>query len=472
MPIAYATIDNPEEAAILAAQAAAYAAGVAHAVGSGVVPALSWTQPTWFIDPANVTGLASDTNDGQTVSTPFLTYARLLQTWGTQEPILDIDVVVTFLSGASNPDEDPIRFSGSGAGSITFQGPPLNAMPLVAEVTIISWAARDRSTTPVIQNFEDTWGAAPYQYVVNTIRDNSCAFVYKTAAGAAVLSQPMAAANPPPNPSTPNLEDNTWANGDICNVYAFPVVHVLNASFASSGPTSKGCYFYHLNLCAANRPCTLGDFVRVVECSAQGLILVGSELSNAVEFLNCAVFSASGGTLTSTIQQVYLRGGWFGVTSLAGVSIDDDTILAGSFHTLLGSSFALNVCLDMGGGTGLLVQASAFLDHRQSGLPAPPVLWGQGLVYVSFSALAYTEPATTAFTNANGAGLRIGTNATAFAVQVTSGVASLLGSGTTGRNLTAANLDADIGSGGFHVSAVGATAVGRFSDGVISSVGF
>lgn len=69
----------------------------------------SWSQTQWYIDPANVTGNASDANKGDDPTKPLLTWGQVINYYGTQRPVLQVPVTWTFLS--PQPDQsDPIIF--------------------------------------------------------------------------------------------------------------------------------------------------------------------------------------------------------------------------------------------------------------------------------------------------------------------------------------------------------------------------
>ena len=68
----------------------------------------TWQQPTWFIDPQNVTGLASDLNSGLDASHPVLTYsAGVAGKWMTTSPTLSQNTTITWLS-ANTDNTDPV----------------------------------------------------------------------------------------------------------------------------------------------------------------------------------------------------------------------------------------------------------------------------------------------------------------------------------------------------------------------------
>src|SRR5271157_1034763 len=58
-------------------------------IGEPFEPPPTWAQPQWFIDPANVTGKASDSNPGNDPSLPVRSYnGGVARQWGTTSPTL------------------------------------------------------------------------------------------------------------------------------------------------------------------------------------------------------------------------------------------------------------------------------------------------------------------------------------------------------------------------------------------------
>lgn len=74
----------------------------------------SWTVPNWYIDPANTTGCAADTNTCTSATCagagtgPCATYAEIVvHRWGTTAPTLAQNTTVSFLSSHSD-NSDPV----------------------------------------------------------------------------------------------------------------------------------------------------------------------------------------------------------------------------------------------------------------------------------------------------------------------------------------------------------------------------
>ena len=74
----------------------------------GVPVPASWSQATWFIDPQNVSGNASDSNSGIDAAHPVLSYTRgIVPKWGTNAPTLRQNTTFTWLSDQLD-DSDPV----------------------------------------------------------------------------------------------------------------------------------------------------------------------------------------------------------------------------------------------------------------------------------------------------------------------------------------------------------------------------
>lgn len=69
---------------------------------------VNWTQAAWFVDPSNVSGLASDANDGLTSITPLFHFAEIYRRWGTLAPLLPQSTTVTLMSDQVDATDPPM----------------------------------------------------------------------------------------------------------------------------------------------------------------------------------------------------------------------------------------------------------------------------------------------------------------------------------------------------------------------------
>jgi hypothetical protein len=197
----------------------------------------SWLIPNWYIDPANSTGCAADTNSCTSASCaaggvgPCVTWGQIVKRYGTLSPVLAQNTTYTFLSSQST-DADPVSFSPiSNTGNILFTG----NLTSIATGTFAAVTAKNRNAG---QLWNVNLGTSPTPLLGHLAQDtvNSSFFwIYKTIAGDVVsISQPLAssvgmgtapfgvAPNPYALPPLPELD--TIALHDAYTVYSMPQV--------------------------------------------------------------------------------------------------------------------------------------------------------------------------------------------------------------------------------------------------------
>jgi hypothetical protein len=84
-----------------------------------------WTFTAFFVDPSNVSGHASDSNDGLTATTPILTTAEFNKRIFLHD--VQVDCIVTYMSddiGQVQLDLSTVSIGLGTLGSLTFQGTP------------------------------------------------------------------------------------------------------------------------------------------------------------------------------------------------------------------------------------------------------------------------------------------------------------------------------------------------------------
>lgn len=178
----------------------------------------SWTVPDWWVDPSNSSGVASDSNAGNSSASPLLHYAEIVRRWQTLTPLLRQNTVVHFMSSHFD-DGDPVigaPYCLGGTASI------VGVLPAaVGSGTLLAVSPQTRSTTG---NFWMAtlpgagWGVG--SLIVNTTRANSRAFVYNVPGeGNPTFTQPRApAASSPFTFDVPARHDD-WTNGDNVSIY-------------------------------------------------------------------------------------------------------------------------------------------------------------------------------------------------------------------------------------------------------------
>lgn len=170
---------------------------IARKAGTPVVPVTTaLNQATWFIDPANSTGLANDSNTGLTALTPLLTegqlykrrmQAALITNANGYFPILQ-DTTVTYLSSSPAPLADPIKLYVQRTGSFNLSYIGANTTvrtDTIAAVTTtrggVNWWRITATTTAFT-------AADVGRVVINTTR-NTYAVIAAVAAGVASTTE-------------------------------------------------------------------------------------------------------------------------------------------------------------------------------------------------------------------------------------------------------------------------------------------
>jgi hypothetical protein len=112
------------------------------------------TVGAWWVDPSNVTGNASDSNPGTSETAPLKTFGQIVRLWGTNNPTLNQNTTITFLS--DQPDfSDPVDIVPiCNQVFLTIIG---TTTTILSGCTIGSFAGRNY-TTGAADTFEDTSG--------------------------------------------------------------------------------------------------------------------------------------------------------------------------------------------------------------------------------------------------------------------------------------------------------------------------
>lgn len=178
---------------------------------SGAVPTYIG-QPGWHVDPANVSGTASDENSGVDAAHALLTNAEIFRRWGyTWSPELIRTVVLTYHSSQSD-DSDPALFAPFlNVGNQFTLIAPLPAAQFTGTLNVVT--PKNRAANQLLEaTFTTTTGAvANGMMLVNATRGGSIAW---TIDGGPTfrLSQPLAPYAG--GDATVVTEVDTWAHGD------------------------------------------------------------------------------------------------------------------------------------------------------------------------------------------------------------------------------------------------------------------
>jgi len=443
---------------------------------------IATAQATWFVDPQNVSTTATDENNGIIAGTAVRTYAEIVRRWGTNAPLLNVQVIVQFLSSHTD-DSDPVDVVATTRGALggIFIRGSFGAGQQVAAGVLSNVTPKNRAANqPLLA--QGPAGAVQNNLLVNATRANSRAWLCRVTAGAIhVTSEPF----PPdtiPSQVLPGGVD-TWANGDSVTAYAPINVNIvrfnptIDTSLAGEVPAPSG--LFQLNIWDPSGDgglgtCLVSSQASITECSATRQVVAPTTSATNPVIATWGNNSFTEGALIEAMSTaLFINGGILGSdvpaagfcnTVLAGnLNVGNDTILSGvqvnGFAVVLAGSQLTGL-----EGTTL---ASAYIDKNIvvgvtgfSGYEAASAgdkIYGDATAVID---VTHTGRFTLAAAVTNGgiascvpfAGTwKINGQTTAQAYSTTAGVGTWNGP----RNLTTANLVATVGAGGFGLQASG-----------------
>jgi hypothetical protein len=326
--------------------------------GAPIIPAT--LQGNIFIDPANITGNASDSNPG-TAAAPFASYAGVVKVWGTTKPLLNTATTLIWMSNGSALT-DPVVFEPYIMGNVNvgIQGntPAVASTPVLAGTVAKSRALGSNAALSATYNAQTTAGAL----LQNTTHPSRSWAQRALGANAFQTCQPMVAADGLGAVVAP-AEVDTWANGD--NVQLLSLVNIPLVRFA---PTSldnqaggSGAFLYQARIVS------VGGSARCVLDGTGGSIHAQECLfANRVEWLGvdqfvptCVSTNCFYADLMSTRGQVSFLGGAINALALFnGLSLFDGDIIIGAGSTLRGDGNALGFVFNDIAGAFLNVQGA------------------------------------------------------------------------------------------------------------------
>lgn len=425
-----------------------------------VVSPNSWSTPTWFIDPSNVSGSASNKNPGTSSSKPLLNYSELVRRWGgTRSPILSgvASTTLTFLSG--HPDAtDPVILAPI-CDQVLFVTEGTLPTPL-ATGTLSGVVSKSIPANQAL-NADLPAGTVAGSLIVNSTRANSYARAFKNLGGNLwLISQPIAATAIPfiANPT----EVDTWANGDSISVYS----PATNAAATSSTNTVNLVTFQPVlstSDSSLNNTPTLAN-INVGDVTGESFGLNVVNLGGGTLYLNCS-FSTRCQLNATTIAIAANRfvGCDIGA-GLNGGSPSQSTLFQAGQYRLVNNGWPLGAYLDADfvfagqasqfdainlDGIGTVYVDGGFIKITSPGLTfmqttyngAQPAVYGSGGLDAR-TALYYRGTAVNSFPCAGG--LKIGGSSNAYS--------NATSAGTTTTHLVAitpAAIDAAAGAAGF-----------------------
>lgn len=434
----------------------------AHLVAANPVGNPNNATPAWFLDPGNVSGQASDQNDGTSVSSPLLSYGELARRWGTYAPLFFGSVALTWLS--SGPVTDPVLFNPillEGGRSYLLGQPTVVASGHLGAVT-----AKNRATGQRLQaNLGFAVGPHVGRMLTNTTRGGVCFIDADLGGNVALLTQPLASNAPPPpaDYSTAPAEVDTFALGDAFTIATVPSVHVLEytpmgSSFDSVTFTvpAFASHLDNLEPTPGNPGNAQFSFGGVIwsECSFHKTLQTDHRSGDAATLTN--VWAAYGGELGRNSQII---GGAY--NTLGGV-------LVLTKNAAVDGDAYLNAGTSQGGEQAIFVLDDVYLGATTEGFfmtvgsslySATTSLWGPAHVRVlAHGQLVYPAGQTAVATFLQAGGITLNDKATAYSV-------SAAGAWTGGIALTPANLDATVAGGGFGGAAIDPTSSATITKG-------
>lgn len=361
---------------------------VVMASGSQPIIPIGQTIPNWFVDPANVTTTASDTNDCVTSTTQCLTFQEIeVHRWGTYYPRLQQTTTINVWSSQAAGSLDFLYIDPYMEGAAVVVKGNLGATQQIATGTIAvtGFVAKVRSTGTLLQ--ANTGATATNQLVVNATHSSRAWTSKSLGAGVFAMSEPIAPVTVP-GTITGGTSVDTWATGDTVTVFSPPVIHMAEskpkASNLSGGFTNIALWFWQVT---AASPTGLGFIVvnpevAFIESAVTGLTFFegSSRLGLAAANVNSVFIDVSGGAVGSPLL---FAGGRFDFGFINSAQFSNDIILG------IGASTGVGVQ-----GPGQAVIAAAYIDTGATLQLVQPVrgdvaaggttlvLWGPGGINV------------------------------------------------------------------------------------------
>lgn len=406
---------------------------------------LTWGQGTWYLDPANASTTASDSNDGKTSGTALLTLAGLISKLGSLRPVFSVAPTFNWLSGYSSATEVVDFQPTSAAGLVSFVGTPVTKVASGQVINGAAVTAKNRSspangqlTAPTVSGAA-IGNVAAGDLVLNATHA-SAAWLYKNPSGNQwTVSQPMGRLS---TSSFVLSEVNTWAQTDTVTTVTLPKIFVRSLLAVA---------VYNMEVAAADTNGADLTSSSLIESRFSGNLSAGC---NNVFFYNCDITGQTSRRYNApTVQlwggQVRSTNGFSGFG--AGSQLHFDTIIStgGGGPTYGESMLLFSFYVD---NTQLILLGENSMNAADSGGIGGPFFWGNGSMDV-----------------AGGADLTlsVGAGAPQTIILAQGGVAgaiTLSGSSQQGlipdqtadpvvwrgpRSITATLLDTAVGSGGF-----------------------
>jgi len=186
-----------------------------------------WGQANWYVDPANVTGLANDANTGADATHPLRHFDEIHQRWGTWQPLLTCPngaTTIWVMSGQA-PEVDQVYIEPRVENGCQFAVRGLlNASNTIQTGTLsgVTQISKSGGGTLAQATFGVGLTVGP-EIVYNNTRATT-AWLNTLSSGTTFnVSNPVPTAQVP---YVPGLTGNAWANGDSYTVYQVPCINL------------------------------------------------------------------------------------------------------------------------------------------------------------------------------------------------------------------------------------------------------
>lgn len=446
----------------------------------------------WFIDPANTTGCAADTNDCQNgtcsgTHAPCLTFNQIVGRWGTYSPRLQQQTIIEWLSSQSGSGDavklQPYIESG---GQLIILGAATTAATV--NINGAGFQAKSYSLNRELQA-NLTASGAEGQFLNNQTHA-SVAWAYKfISSNVFAVSQPLNPNTTPPS-VFPIPEVDTWTNGgggDSVKLQTFPLVDLVDLEPQSTtGQGVAPCVVAGVTVMESNGVIgsdsfTVNSYVTLQSMRSLKVINVVTPNVGSLAYadasagivvpatacINCAleggmtvnggsipyeglgpVFQVVGGFIHSP---VFGQGSNQGTTTLVSTNLDGDVIVAGGLiDGGTGAVFMQGGALGLVDMQGVMSTAGSVTTQGvyTGGNNHGQTVWGAGELIVASGQLNYNfggNSLTAVNTFLLSGGLGLGAGSTACSVGVGPGPSTW----NCGITLTPTALDAANGASGF-----------------------
>ena len=417
-----------------------------------LIAAQAQAQLVWNVDKQNVSGTASDENTGLTSGTALRTVAEIMRRLGTWSANYDaVAVQINYLSGDTGPTDPSLFNPNLMNGASLTETAPLPAPGWTG--TLLAVTAKNAPTNQALNaTITTVTGAlAVGMLLVNTFagRGLSCAWATRNNAGTWIISQPFAPYAGGGALALATAQNNAWANGDTISGYVLPSVNiqrVQSEGVIAGGPLRGGHIVWRLALTNFSQATNLdvgGLFSALIESSViAGMDLI-SNPTGGVQINNCSLscfVQANSGTNIVGGQSLNANMQLNGIVSIGNDFVSSPNA-GGQGIQFCGSSTGLGGAVV----TAIYYDTNPTLPNKATGtvyVRGPQ--YGAGTLNASGATVNHAGATAVARYPLTG-GLQLDGVATGYSLKTTAGVTAVAGTIA----LTAANIDAAAGPGGF-----------------------